>query len=385
MLSPLDFPITNSLFSFFDSPGIPFNEIDSINLPSSELFNSEKIIPQVNSLPFFKYYQKENFHFPNNESESNEFPYEQFYLNKKTIKRDNNSVNVIIEEKKIKECEEEIKENKRNQDPNENKDLNNFTRKKRGRAKNLESKRKTEHTKFSKDNMKRKIQVHYITFLVKYLNLQIRKYLNKKHPLFTNLSYDFKKNISKIFFKKLKQKTVGEILKNKESTKNKNNKVELSENNNEKVFESVYNKSEQIRKILDRKYLDLFKELYAYNVFDKDKENKGEKDKEEFKGLLLFDDLIKKGKMSNENDKSYEQKMLKLCQKEFVEENKIFKIKAKGVNNKCKNVKVKSNNSYNSVTFFVQSDSGNSNTKSSINLGLFRTFHSSSISSFSQF
>ena len=56
-------------------------------------------------------------------------------------------------------------------------------------------KRKKEHSKFEKDNVMRKLNIHYISFIVKYVNYNIKRLISKKHPVFTNLCYEFKKRI----------------------------------------------------------------------------------------------------------------------------------------------------------------------------------------------
>ena len=90
-------------------------------------------------------------------------------------------------------------------------------KRRRGRIKRVKnsSKEKKEkiHDKYTSDNLLRKVQVHYLTFIVKYLN-DILKNLNYNQK-FLNLDYDFKKNVKKEFVAKLKTKTIGEIISNK--------------------------------------------------------------------------------------------------------------------------------------------------------------------------
>ena len=120
------------------------------------------------------------------------------------------------------------------------------------------------HTKFSNDNILRKIQVHYLTFLVKYVNYFIKKYVYKPYPSFNQLSYDFKKNITKDFRKSLEIETIGEILQNKESTKNKISELD----NNKNIYIKVYNAHAEIKKLFNINYIVFFKEVYANFVFN---------------------------------------------------------------------------------------------------------------------
>ena len=67
------------------------------------------------------------------------------------------------------------------------------------------TKRKKEHSKFEKDNVMRKLNIHFISFIVKFVNFNIKKLLSKNHPLFTNLCYDFKKKLNNTTFNELKK------------------------------------------------------------------------------------------------------------------------------------------------------------------------------------
>ena len=84
---------------------------------------------------------------------------------------------------------------KNKEDKNENRkifyihDINNILEKKRGR-KTKDIKIKI-HDKYTIDNILRKIQVHYLNFLVEFIN-EILKYLGFKQRLFS-LDYNFKK------------------------------------------------------------------------------------------------------------------------------------------------------------------------------------------------
>ena len=87
------------------------------------------------------------------------------------------------------------------------------------RNNNKKNKRKKEHSKFEKDNVMRKLNIHYISFIVKFVNYNIKRLISKNHPLFTNLCYDFKKKINNALFNELKNKSLGDILRNEGSKK----------------------------------------------------------------------------------------------------------------------------------------------------------------------
>ena len=177
-------------------------------------------------------------------------------------------------------------------------------------------KRKKEHDKFEKDNVMRKINIHFISFIVKFVNYNIKKLLSNKHPLFTNLSYDFKKNINNNTFKELKSKTIGEILKNEGSSKNKRNMIYQKEEN-EKLFNSVHNTV--LKDLLDINYIQFFRQVYMQAP---------EKNKLEVlkkynipKNVLFFDDFIKSEvKKDKINGELYRERLESLSKSEFVNE-----------------------------------------------------------------
>ena len=135
----------------------------------------------------------------------------------------------------------------------------NSTNKKRGRMKKKQNtKYKREHTRDSPDNILRKIQVHFINFIVYFLNVILKNFNFKQK--FMKLDYEFKKGIKKEILNILKSKNLGELISqeisNKYKTKNKNyNKNIYGEIKNYKV----------INKILSINYLDFFKNIYFQN------------------------------------------------------------------------------------------------------------------------
>ena len=111
------------------------------------------------------------------------------------------------------------------------------------------------HDKHTSDNVLRKIQVHYISFIVSFIN-EILKGLGFKQK-FLNLTYSFKKNINKEFINSLKTKDIGNILCNKISGKYKKD-----ENINKNIYDEIIQKNEIIKKIFSEKYSLLFKNIY---------------------------------------------------------------------------------------------------------------------------
>ena len=139
-----------------------------------------------------------------------------------------------------------------------------FNKKKRGRVKqerNQEEINEKEdndyikiHDKNTSDNLLRKIQVHYLSFIVVFLN-EILAFLNIKQR-FLKLNYEFKSNIKKEFVNSLKAKTIGDIIRTQISIKYKK---DLNYNNN------IYAKTKGnkvLNKIYSENYLLFFRKIY---------------------------------------------------------------------------------------------------------------------------
>jgi hypothetical protein len=144
---------------------------------------------------------------------------------------------------------------------------------KRGRKSENNSKKETHDSK-SYDNILIKIQVHYMNFIISFINDCIRAFNKSKKLFFKKFNTDIKKKISKMSFNSIKNSTINEILSNiKISRKYKKfdpyyNKVNLN----------ILLKDDWFKKLFGMKFLDLFR--YYYN------------DKEPFNEILLFDKII---------------------------------------------------------------------------------------------
>lgn len=156
----------------------------------------------------------------------------------------------------------EIKNSKENNESHSSDKTTNshLTSKKRGRKKKAFNNNRPEHTKFSKDNIKRKIQVHYLKFLRNFINQIIdeiwQKDKNIKNLHFYKLNYKFAKKITKESFNALKNSKIGDIFKYNVSPKFKESEI---------LNLNVYNevaKNVTIEKILNKKYLEFFNIYY---------------------------------------------------------------------------------------------------------------------------
>ena len=152
------------------------------------------------------------------------------------------------------------------------------------------------HYSYAPDNLLRKIHVHYLTFIISFLN-DILKVYNYKYK-FLKLNYNFKKNINKTLLEDIKKKNIGDIIRN-EISKKYNNK---DSNHNVKILNIVKN-NEDLNKILSDNYLNVFKNIYLKN--NKKVNFKDYKIKKEIilsNNVKMLKDLLLKNEKQNNND-----------------------------------------------------------------------------------
>ena len=186
------------------------------------------------------------------------------------------------------------------------------------RNNHVKYKRKKQHSKFDKDNLMKKLNIHYISFIVKYVNFNIQRFISRKHPLFANLCYEFKKKLNSTTFNKLKNMTLGEVLKNEGSNKNKRNMI-YEKDENEKLFKSVY--ETELKNLLDINYIEFFKQVYSKtSPLDKIKLDFYKKFKAP-KKILFLDDFIKKEVEKDKiNGELYKKRIKLLTKNEFLKD-----------------------------------------------------------------
>ena len=149
--------------------------------------------------------------------------------------------------------------------PNSNDGNNEYIieKKKRGRRPKNETSKKRKHDASDYDNILRKIQVHYLTFIVNFTNDLIAAFIiNNKELKFKSLSYDLKKTVNHSYVQYLKNKTIGEILQFDASSKNK----KYINSINKQIFKKVCEISPFLANFFNMSYLELFSEYYfKYN------------------------------------------------------------------------------------------------------------------------
>ena len=131
-------------------------------------------------------------------------------------------------------------------------------KRKRGRKINKESKKAT-HSALFKDNIKRKIQVHFLTFLVSLINDIISTFPLKGVSL-KNLAYNMKEKISNVYFEKLKKSSIKELIENINiSSKFKNYEENINKEVIKKLFEYDF---DYFSKLFEKDYLFFFRLYY---------------------------------------------------------------------------------------------------------------------------
>ena len=174
--------------------------------------------------------------------------------------------------------------------------FNQLSRKKRNRgkkrAKNFEENENRKiHDIYSTDNILRKIQVHYLNFIILFINILLKN-LNYSEEFF-KLDYEFKKNI---FLESLKKQTLGEIISNKISIKYK----KYDKNINKTIYEKI-KENEILNNILSENYIKFFKKIYYKSYYNINLKEYG-LDKEIIlsKKVKMYKDFLKDNKESGE-------------------------------------------------------------------------------------
>jgi hypothetical protein len=182
----------------------------------------------------------------------------------------------------------------------------NLIKNKRGRKPIIKAIKK--HDKFTIDNILRKIQVHYLNFIVSFINT-ILKYLGFKLRLFY-LNYNLKQNICKKNIKYLKNCTLIEILSREVSPKYR----KVNKDENMIILEKII-KCPILKKILSEKY------MYLFDIYLKSQRiinlNKYGLDKtiELPRNIEMEEDLLKK----NIQEEEYSKRLKECIKKYFYE------------------------------------------------------------------
>ena len=122
------------------------------------------------------------------------------------------------------------------------------------------------HNKTQNDNILRKINVHFLNFIIDFINEVLCKCNLKTKNIndkFYEINGKYKKIINKTNFNSISNQTISQIL-----TLENNNKY-INKNQNRELFNKIKNNNNEIlNKILSKKYIDIFKEVFYINKKD---------------------------------------------------------------------------------------------------------------------
>jgi hypothetical protein len=124
----------------------------------------------------------------------------------------------------------------------------------RKRRRQLENGEKI-HDRYSTDNILRRIQVHYMTFIISIVN-ELLNYLGYKYK-FIDIDYNIKKAINKKQFYAIKKLNIAQIICQTSSPKFKNH----SKQKNNNIYEKVKG-DEKVNQFLSKTFMELFKDVY---------------------------------------------------------------------------------------------------------------------------
>lgn len=191
------------------------------------------------------------------------------------------------------------------------------------------------HDKMEKDNIVRKIQVHYCNFLINFINEIIKRIIidesyktenaeqiiHMTDYLFNNINYKFKSNIKKEFIEEMENMAIKDII----SPKKEFCELHSIKNKNELIMKRIELKNNPIlNKILNQKYLYYFNEIYYPN-----KRNIILNEENEILNInlsnntKLFNDLV----LKNMEDNKYILKLKRVAMQNFSKSKYIFKTK----------------------------------------------------------
>lgn len=135
-------------------------------------------------------------------------------------------------------------------------------RKKRGRKEKEGKKKKNNkcHCSDDFDNIQRKIQVDFISFLVRLANDALKTVFGQKTKFnFKHVDYELKKIVNHNYIEFLKKRKYSDIMKMKISPKNK----KFGKDSNKNTLLEVCMLSDKLKKIFEKKYLYIFQNYYC--------------------------------------------------------------------------------------------------------------------------
>ena len=136
-------------------------------------------------------------------------------------------------------------------------------KKRRGKQVKLNAKRskKEMHSSISEDNILTKIQIHFLNFIIFFLNDCVYNYYKNRKIKFIKFAHEIKAKVSSKYLNKMKNSTIYDLLTEIETS---SKFTRHNKNNNEKNAK-ILNKIPWFKKIFELKFLDLFQYYHNEN------------------------------------------------------------------------------------------------------------------------
>ena len=170
------------------------------------------------------------------------------------------------------------------------KDFKNSKGRKTNRDKsNINYKYRYIHDKFGTDNLLRKIQVHYLSFIVDFSNSVLLKF--QYDEFFVKIDYKLKRKVNKDYISFLKGLNISEILCWDISPKFR----KITKENNKNLYNKVI-ENPVIKQIFEEKYLSLFRDIYFKNkrIINLSKYGLNDNIKLSEKKVKMYNELLEK-------------------------------------------------------------------------------------------
>ena len=119
-------------------------------------------------------------------------------------------------------------------------------------------KRRREHTRLSTYNIITKIQTHFFTFIISFVNDSVKEICENQQIEFLNFAHNEKRKVNFNYLNEIKNSTIEELIKNMNiSSKYTSKDINTNKNNLKVLEETPFFKS-----LFDIKYLELFSKYY---------------------------------------------------------------------------------------------------------------------------
>ena len=167
------------------------------------------------------------------------------------------------------------------------------------------------HDKNSYDNILRKIQVKFISFIIEYANAILKTFCNSK---FLKIDYQFKKKVNKSSFKEIKNQKISEILCQEISKKYKR----INKETNRIIVELYIETNPELKQIFSETYENLFKNIYYLGKREIILKINGENRIISLYGIEMFKDLLNKIDKEDAENIKYINRIKKCVQDNFL-------------------------------------------------------------------